>query len=257
VLEHVEAVEALIATELYDVVAVSGDVGQRARAGEFQRAAVFLRDAARVSRTITVAGNHDVAWWLAPLGVGSRDGVTAKYRRYVSPTLEPVLRVPGATFVGLNTAHGVAWRTLTCNPRDIGVIGALAPAQLVHVAEEFARAPAGDAWVVVMHHSPLRGELSHRYGVRRGPAIVAAFADMGVDLVLCGHDHQEAIERVTVNGRATIVAVAGTLSSRSRGGRPASVHAITIGPSSLEIVTRVWAPETRTFEPARAVTFPR
>ena len=31
----------------------------------------------------------------------------------------------------------------------------------------------------------------------------------------------------------------------------------TIGPSALESVTRSWTPETRTFEPARAVTFPR
>lgn len=256
-LEHVEAVEALIAAERYDVVVISGDMGQRARAGEFQRAAVFLRDTERVSRTITVAGNHDVAWWLAPLGLGSREGVTEKYRRYVSPTLEPVLRVPGATFVGLNTAQGVSWRTLTHNPRDIGVIGALAPAQLAHAAEEFARTPAGDARVIVMHHSPLRGELSHRYGMRRGPAIVGAFVEMGVDLVLCGHDHQETIARVTGDGHATVVAVAGTLSSRSRGDRPASVHAVTIGASTLEIVTRIWASETRTFEPAGTVTFPR
>ncbi len=252
-----EAIEALIATERYDVVVISGDVAQRARAGEFQRAGVLLRDAARVSRTITVAGNHDVAWWLAPLGIGARARVTEKYRRYISPTLEPVLRVPGATFVGLNTAHGVTWRTLTWNPRDIGIIGALAPAQMAHAATELARVPAGDARVVVMHHSPLRGELSHRYGLRRGPAIVAAFVEMGVDLVLCGHDHQETIARVTGPDRATVVAVAGTLSSRSRGGRAASVHAITIGPSALEIVTRIWAPTTRTFEPSRAVTFPR
>ncbi len=60
---HIAAIEARIERERYDVVAVSGDLSQRARSGEFQRAAVLLRDAGRVSRSIVVPGNHDVAWW--------------------------------------------------------------------------------------------------------------------------------------------------------------------------------------------------
>ncbi len=60
---HVAALEAHVERERYDVVAVSGDLSQRARSGEFQRAAVLLRDAGRVSRSIVVPGNHDVAWW--------------------------------------------------------------------------------------------------------------------------------------------------------------------------------------------------
>ena len=57
------------------MVAISGDLTQRARAGEFQRAAAFVRDARRVSRVITVPGNHDVAWWKAPLGFGHKPKV--------------------------------------------------------------------------------------------------------------------------------------------------------------------------------------
>ena len=60
----------MIADGGYDVVAISGDVSQRARAGEFQRARAFIRHAERVSRTIVVPGNHDVAWWYSPLGMG-------------------------------------------------------------------------------------------------------------------------------------------------------------------------------------------
>ena len=47
------------------------------------------------------------------------------YRRYISEDLEPVLRVPGATFVGLNSAHGVTRHTLTWQLRDISIIGAI------------------------------------------------------------------------------------------------------------------------------------
>lgn len=266
------AVEAVITAERYDVVVVAGDLVQRARPGELQRAAAFLRDAQRVSRMIVVPGNHDVAWWRAPLGLGARRRVTETYRRYIADTLEPVLRVgapprssagdeggDGATFVGLNTAHGVTWRTLTWNPRDIRVIGALSPAQLDHAAAVFARAPAGDARIVVMHHNPMRGELSRRFGVRGAPRIVRALVDMGADLVLCGHDHQEAVHHVVRarDGHATLIVVAGTVSSRSRGNRASSIYAITLTDASIEIVTRTWAPSTQTFAATASVTFPR
>ena len=60
--EQIDAIEAMIQQVKYEVVAISGDVSQRARAGEFQRASAFIRDAGKVSKTIIVPGNHDVRW---------------------------------------------------------------------------------------------------------------------------------------------------------------------------------------------------
>jgi 3',5'-cyclic AMP phosphodiesterase CpdA len=235
-LERIEALDALIARERYDVVVVSGDLAQRARAGEFQRARVFLDLAARVSRVITVPGNHDVAWWFAPLGLGSRERLYAKYRRYISPTLEPVLHVPGVTLVGVNTAHGVAWGSLTANPRDVSIIGNVERGQIARVERELVGRPAGEAKVVVMHHNPTRGALSQRYGITRASGTMAAFNRIGVNLVLCGHDHQEAIHDVG----GTVVVTAGTLSERSRGGRPPSVDVCTINDTSIEVAQLLW-----------------
>jgi 3',5'-cyclic AMP phosphodiesterase CpdA len=246
-LERIEALDALIARERFDVVAISGDLAQRARAGEFQRARVFLDLTARVSAVITVPGNHDVAWWFAPLGMGDRDRLYAKYRRYIAHDLEPVLRVPGATFVGVNTAHGVTWGSLTLNPRDVSIIGNVEPRQLERVAREFAGAPAGDAKVVVMHHNPTRGELSNRYGITRPRGTMAAFNRMGVNLVLCGHDHQEAIHDVG----GTVVVTAGTLSERTRGGRPASVDVCTISTNAIEVRQMVWESDRFVAGPVR------
>ena len=155
----IEAIEEHITRDAYDVVAVSGDLSQRARAGEFQRASVFLRDAARVSRVITVPGNHDVAWWRSPMMIRGSKTIYEPYRRFVSRDLEPVLRVPGATFVGLNTAQGVSGRTLTWNMRDISIIGDLRPSQVERAEREFEASPTGDARVIVMHHNPVKGEL--------------------------------------------------------------------------------------------------
>jgi 3',5'-cyclic AMP phosphodiesterase CpdA len=245
--EQIEAIEQTIQSERFDVVAISGDLTQRARAGEFQRAAVFIRDAARVSRVITIPGNHDVAWWKAPLGIGHKAKVYANYRRFMDPNLEPVLHVRGVTLVGINTAHGVTRRTLTWNLRDISIIGDVKKKQLDVAQLIFGKASPRDARVIVMHHNPVRGELSGRHGLKNTQKILGAFAEMGVDLVLCGHDHQESVHYIEHTKKGTVISTAGTISNRSRGGRPSSVNVIEIGPETIEVTTRVWAKDSRTF----------
>ena len=141
--QQYEAIEALIQQGHYGVVAISGDVSQRARAGEFQRAREFIRQAQKVSQTIVVPGNHDVAWWFAPLGLGDRTRLYRKYMMYVEQNLEPVLRVPGATFVGLNTSHGITRHTLTWNMRDLSIIGHVRPKQVEHARAEFIMRDTG------------------------------------------------------------------------------------------------------------------
>ena len=76
----VEAVRALAP----DVVVVSGDLTQRARAAEFQQAQEFL--SRLPGPQIVVPGNHDVPLYniahrlLRPLD---------KFRRYIEPSLSP------------------------------------------------------------------------------------------------------------------------------------------------------------------------
>jgi 3',5'-cyclic AMP phosphodiesterase CpdA len=236
----IDALDALIRAERYDVVAVSGDLSQRSKAGEFQRALVFLQNAAQYSAIISVPGNHDVAWWFAPLGIGAPDRLYRNYRRWIATTIEPVLHVPGVTLVGLNTAHGVAWDTLTGNPRDTSIVGSLRESQIAWAGTQF---PAGDARVIVMHHNPTFGALSQRYGITRPHRALEALSDINVKLVLCGHDHQEAI---VVYG-PMLISVAGTVSSRSRGHRPQSVNVCTITRETVEVQTLVW--NGQEFEP--------
>lgn len=245
--EQIEAIEEIIQAERFDVVAISGDHSQRARAGEFQRAAVFIRDAEKVSKVITIPGNHDVAWWRAPFGMRHKARVYEWYRRFITPELEPVLRVPGATFVGINTSHGVTRRTLTWNLRDISIIGDVKKGQLTRAKEAFQEGPSTAARVIVMHHNPVRGQLSGRHGLKHTKKILGAFAEMGVDLVLCGHDHQESVHYIEHTKKGTVVSTAGTVSNRSRGGRPSSVNIIFIKPETIEVVTRIWSSDQRTF----------
>ena len=245
--EQIEAIERIIHERKFDVVAISGDLSQRSRSGEFQRAAVFIRDAKKVSKVITIPGNHDVAWWKAPLGVRDRSRIYENYRRFIDRNLEPVLHVPGATFVGLNTSHGVTWRTLTWNMRDISIIGDIHKHQLDEAKQLFDKAPARDARVIVMHHNPVRGELSQRHGLKNTQKILGAFAEMGVDLVCCGHDHQESVHYIEHTRKGTVISTAGTVSNRSRGGRPSSVNVIEIGTKTIDVTTHMWSREQGTF----------
>ena len=245
--EQIEAIEQIIQTARFDVVAISGDLSQRARSGEFQRAGAFIRDARKVSKVITVPGNHDVKWWRAPLGLGNKAKVYENYRRFIDKNLEPVLHVPGATFVGINTSHGVTRRTLTWNLRDISIIGDIHKHQLDEAKELFDKSPARDARVIVMHHNPVRGELSQRHGLKNTQKILGVFAEMGVDLVCCGHDHQESVHYIEHTRKGTVISTAGTISNRSRGGRPSSVNVISIGRDTIDVTTHVWSKDEGTF----------
>jgi 3',5'-cyclic AMP phosphodiesterase CpdA len=237
-----EAIEAIIESRKYDVVAISGDVTQRARAGEFQRARSFIQRAERAgSEVIVVPGNHDVSWWNAPLGFGNPESIYKKYRAYISQDIEPVLRIAGATFVGLNTSQGVIRETLTWNLRDISIIGHLTRAQIERARTEFEQSRSDDARVIVMHHNPVKGELSQRHGLKNTQRILGAFAEMGVDLVLCGHDHQEAVHYIEHTKRGTVISTSGTISNRSRGGRPSSVNSIRITATEIEVSTLLWS----------------
>jgi 3',5'-cyclic AMP phosphodiesterase CpdA len=238
--EQYESMERLIQERRYDVVAISGDLSQRARSGEFQRARVFIKHAQQVSKVICIPGNHDVAWWKSPFGMGSDEDMLENYRKYIDPEIEPVLHVPGVTLAGLNTSHGVVRQSLTWNLRDISIIGIVRRSQVERLRRVFAEAPPDDVRVVVMHHNPVKGELSRRHGLKNTSRALGAFADMAVDLVLCGHDHQDAIHYIEHTKKGTVISTAGTVSNRMRGGRPSSVNSISISPENIEVSTLVW-----------------
>ena len=255
--EQYEAMEALIREYKYDVVAISGDVSQRARFGEFQRARAFIKHAELTSNVICIPGNHDVQWWKAPFSLRDDTRMFAAYRRFIGEDLEPVLRLPGVTIAGLNTSHGVTKNTLTWRLRDISIIGIVRREQLDRIRRTFAESPAGDVRVVMMHHNPVKGELSQRHGLKHTSKVLGAFADMSVDLVLCGHDHQDAIHFIEHTKKGTVISTAGTVSNRQRGGRPSSVNSIRIAPDKIEVATLVWSAASNAFVPGPTKCFAR
>lgn len=253
---QVAALEAFIASESLDAIIVSGDLSQRTRAREFERAAKFLHRCESRAPTIVVPGNHDCAWWSAFLGFGDREGMFSRYREYIRSELEPVMRIPGATFVGLNSAHGIQSYTLTTRPRDLTVVGAVRGRQWERARVQFALSPANDFKVLVFHHNLLKGKLSNRWGLASRAFGIVDAAHTGADLVCCGHDHEERIEDVEVARRHLVVSTAGTLTDRSRGGRPGSWNLISVTPTHVGVDLYEWA-ESGEFRRARQSAYAR
>ena len=255
--EQYEAMGTLIQQYRFDVVAISGDLSQRARSGEFQSARAFIRMAEETSKVLCIPGNHDVAWWKSPFALGDDYKMLENYRTFIDEDIEPVVRVPGVTLAGLNTSHGVVAKSLTWRMRDLSIIGIVRREQVDRLRRTFAASPLGDARVVVMHHNPVKGELSQRHGLKHTSRILGAFADMSVDLVLCGHDHQDAIHYIEHTKKGTVISTAGTVSNRMRGGRPSSVNSIRLSKESIEVSTLVWSSSDHAFVPGPTKCFRR
>ena len=254
-IRQIEALEAMLPDLRPDVVVIGGDVSQRARYGEFQRTRAFVRVAAQTAPVITIPGNHDVQWWWRPFVPFSKDALYRKYRSYFGDDLTPTLTIPGgAVIASALTSHGVAWGSLTTSVRDIAVKGHLPKSEFLRVQRLFSEAPAGIPRVLVMHHNVLRGEISHRMGLSRWRQAQRRIVESGADVVLCGHDHQEGAD---VLAGKVVVSTTGTLSTRSRGGRPSCFNFVTIEPTAVHITFFRWEAERGRFRASDTFAFGR
>ncbi|MEX2157591.1 MAG: metallophosphoesterase [Gemmatimonadales bacterium] len=253
---QVEALEHLLPDLRPDAVVIGGDLSQRARHGEFQRGRAFANLARETAPVLVIPGNHDVQWWWRPFIPFAKDVLYEKYRRYFGADLTPTLTIPGgAVIASALTAHGVAWGSLTPRLRDIAVKGHLPKREMQRVQQVFgAEPPPGLARVLVVHHNVLRGEMSQRMGLARWRRAQQRIVEAGTDVVLCGHDHQEGAEML--DGKV-VVSTASTLSTRARGGRPASFNVVTIEPTAVQITFFRWEAARGRFQPSDTAAFAR
>jgi len=253
-LDQIEALEQMLPDLRPDAVVITGDLSQRARHGEFQRARALVQTAARTAPVLVMPGNHDVAWWTRPLIPFAKQPLYAKYTRYFGADLAPTLALPGAVIASALTSHGMAWGSLTLRMRDLAVKGHLPKREVARVRGLFEAAPREQARVLAVHHNVLRGDISRRMGLARWRQAQRRIVASGAELVLCGHDHQEGAELLA--GRV-VVSTAGTLCKRTRGGRPSSFNFVTIEPSAIHITFFRWDGEARRFRASDTAAFAR
>jgi 3',5'-cyclic AMP phosphodiesterase CpdA len=262
--ERLEALKELIGDISPAAVAVSGDLTQRCTNREFTRAREYLEEIEEVSPYVVIPGNHDIRWLgavarnLGGAGMFRKKAHDFKYSRYIhhiSEDLSPSLEVPGAVIAGLNTAHGISRGSLTRRLRDLGVIGHVKNRDIETVRGAFESASPEAVRIVMIHHNPIKGGSSGRHGLANTRQALSAFSSLGAELILCGHDHEEAVHTSEDMFPGLIISTAGTISNRLRAGRNSSFNLVEIEDDALHIITHTW--HKKTFLRSAERSFPR
>ncbi len=228
-----EALLAELRVDPPELLAVSGDLTQRARPDEFRRARAFLE---RIPGTrIVVPGNHD----MPAVAIGMRLAAPwYRWRRWFSPELEPMVEGPGFRALGINTARRAGW-TLDWSR------GRINAEQMQRAAEVLGA--AGDRLRVIVAHHPflLTGSAAGRGQAGRSAQAMPHLRRAHVDLVLGGHVHLA--YSGTVEG--IVVAQTGTSISSRLKGEPNSYNRIRADRDVITVEVRAW--ETGAFRELR------
>jgi 3',5'-cyclic AMP phosphodiesterase CpdA len=212
-----------------NVVAVSGDLTQRARTHEFKAARAFLDSLPHPQ--IVVPGNHDVPLhnpftrFLQPLD---------KYRRFITDDLHPVYVDEEIAVVGINTA-----RSLTIKG------GRVNRSQIEWMRDKLCALKDEVTKVVVTHH-PF--DLPEGYDkddlVGRARLAMETLASCGADLFLAGHLHvshtSHTAKRYKIHGHSALVVQAGTATSTRGRGEANSFNVIRIAHPNISVERLEW-----------------
>jgi 3',5'-cyclic AMP phosphodiesterase CpdA len=227
-----EAVERKIDEVAPDLVVVSGDFTQRARTEQFQEACRFLerlRDAGH--DVLAVPGNHDVPLYdvfrrfLSPL---------TRYMRYIDDTLCPMMEVPGATVLGINTARSFTFKD-----------GRINEEQMQFIRDTFARTDPNSARILVTHHPLFALQVgdSMTRAVGRSELALDAIGDAGVDLLLAGHNHDASVHSardLVTRAGAALVVQAGTATSTRVRDQSQSFNEIEVDCPMITVTVEAW-----------------
>ena len=200
-----------------DLVAISGDITQRARPGQFRAARTFIE--ALAPPVISVPGNHDTPLHnpLERLFEPWR-----RYRSYIARDLEPHWIGDLVALHGVNTVNPLFWQR-----------GHVRRTALTRLCRDIAEAP-GRLHVVMGHH-PLEHPPGTRKQLTRGAArALAALADCGADVVLSGHLHSWRVAPFAAFGGLLLVQAGTGLSTRLRD-EPNDFNLLTAGPERIVV----------------------
>lgn len=230
----VQVVEGLLADLIIhtpDLVVISGDLVQRAKARYFAEARAFLE---RLPFPyLVVPGNHDIPVYnvlhrfLDPY---------RNYKRYISRDFSPLHVDAEIAVLGLNTARSVIL--------DFSH-GRINKAQIQRVCEVFKELPDTVFKVLFTHHPflPPPGAPETRL-VDRHKLALPALEDAGVDLLLAGHLHKaysgDLATFHTQVARSILVAQASTATSTRTRDEANAYNLIRIDAPNLSLEVRAW-----------------
>jgi predicted phosphodiesterase len=240
-----EAILAKIEALKPTVVAVSGDLTQRARTAQFREARSFL---GRISAPlIVVPGNHDVPLWnvfdrfLSPL---------EKYKKWITNDLNPTYEDGEIIVMGLDTT-----RSLTIKG------GVIARDDLQAVKERLCLLPSDNLKALVAHHPLVQPPgFEHEDTVGGVKRALKLFAECRIDMVLTGHLHESHITLHQQDGHRILLVQAGTAASlRGRGSERLknSFNLIETGEQEIKVTSYLYSGDAADFLPSSAQIWPR
>ena len=215
-----------------DVVAVSGDLTQRAKPEQFQEARKWL-DTLQAPKVV-VPGNHDVPYYrvwerfASPLGA---------YRTHFDDEVEPDFVDDELAVIGINSARSLTFKG-----------GRINAAQLERLRARLAPLPRDLLKVVVTHHPFSLPEDSDEDDlIGRAKLAMETFHDLGVDLLLAGHMHtslaSSTAKRYPIEGYDALVIQAGTATSTRGRGEVNSFNILRLQPDRVEVERHGWGEE--------------
>lgn len=223
-----------------DLIALSGDLTQRAKPPELQAAAAFI--ASLPQPTLVVPGNHDLPGW-EPL---SR--LTAPWQRWsahLGLPLEASVTGPGFVAIGVKTAR--RWGLHLDWSR-----GRIDSTQLARTQRLASSAPPEALRILVAHHPFMLGHAErHRGRVGHADTALTALAHAGIDLILGGHLH---LAYAGIAGRM-VVSQAGTATSSRYKGEPNTFNHIAASRAQIRVECMHW--NGVRFAPKRVWSFRR
>jgi 3',5'-cyclic AMP phosphodiesterase CpdA len=229
-----------------NLVVVSGDLTQRARAEQFREARAFLDTLPHPQ--IVVPGNHDV-----PLYNVFKRFLKAldDYERYISTDLEPTYIDDEIAVVGINTARSLTFKG-----------GRISEEQVERVRAKLCDLPETVTKIIVTHHPfDLPPHWDDDHIVKRAPLAMQMFSRCGADILLAGHVHMshagDTTARYKIEGFAALVVQAGTATSTRGRGELNSFNALRIVPNEVTVERYTWEAQIDDFSMTHSETFKR
>ena len=223
-----------------DLCVVSGDLTQRARAGQFGAARAFI--ARLPGPVLVVPGNHDMPLRNLPVRLLAP---FAGYHRAFGPETEPQVTLPDAVVQGVNTANPLVWKS-----------GRLRAASVTRLTRAFAPAPPGLWRVAVMHHAPVPAADGTAADIADPAGTLAALARAGADVVLSGHTHMPHAGFAATAAGVLFLQVGTALSTRLKTGTN-DVALVTLGQGQVTVDSWLSPPGVSAFSPGPTLTYTR
>jgi len=212
-----------------DLIVVSGDLTQRARAAQFSDAARFIESLHPCPRVV-IPGNHDIALWNI-------------WRRFIDPRRNfrnhfghdrfPEFVSKELALIGVDTS-----RSLTISN------GRINQEQLNTIARFFRN--NSSRWKVVVAHHPfvLPEEIEAGSAVGRADMALSSFLDDKIQLLLTGHRHVSWNSRL---GSSILTVHAGTATSSRIRAEPNAFNDIRFTENAVEIRGYHWQADENTY----------